>query len=162
MPRKSQTAMQSALATLPKVLPRTRDEKAERAMEVGRRRFLRLAAQDVDFWYGQMKALASGPTTKDDAPRVTLCLAVLRTFASEQRHHDPGRQVDLGAVGAMIGSMTVHVHNNEGPPLERGTVAAREAAIELERETRARLEGGEGGGGPAVVHGSPVDSPVAQ
>lgn len=106
------------------------DPHATAALLKARRRILDKFSRDAVWWYEQAKKLVQEGTTRDDDPRVKLILATLRSFIPEQRMFPapPGDETVRPA-------MTVNIVLPDGSELGRGTVAARQEAIEV-RATR--------------------------
>lgn len=163
MPRKSQPQqdLQAAFDRLPKVKG---DPATARLRLVAERVIMRCARRDAEQLWNIALAILTMPGHRDDGPKVQLLTKMLNLIAPEQKHHDPGRA--LGAIGLLGGlggggGVHLHVHPQGDIPLTRGTPAARQQAIDVEFETRERLEAEGVGALGAQLHSPPLNRPVA-
>lgn len=162
MPRKGQAQM----AKLPTFRQIARDEAVEKHRLAAERKIVELAARDAEEIWDMLKAGALFGGISQ--PQAMLLREMLRTIAPEQRHHDQSRgamdPAVLAALASRPFSLTVQVAAG-AEPLQRGTLGARQEAIELEEKARGRYEAeGLGGSGsrPADLQRPQLPDRVAQ
>lgn len=121
------------------------DPLSTAAMVATKRRLLQRFKTDVDWWYDAAKATVMWPGSKEDEPRVKIILAVLRSYLAEQRVF-PVVGTDQASAASPV---QVFIGVPQGAELRRGTLAARQEAIEV-RARQTGEPGPSGGDHPAV------------
>lgn len=102
------------------------DPKSTEALVAIKRRLLQRFRTDVDFWYEQARGIMEHATTKDDEPKVKLVMHVLRSFLAEQRVFPV-----VGDTAPAQAPVAIYIGVPAGAELKRGTLAARQEAIEV-------------------------------